>query len=528
MAVSARFLPRKDYFDFNLRVGEKLADTVLAAEFPETKLRFWNDRWAERVGLGDMVPDEKVAAFAKFRNSSHGGLPGIQTTSLAMRYHGHQFRHYNPQLGDGRGFLYAQCEDPLDHRLLDFGTKGSGQTPYSRAGDGRLTLKGAVREALATEMLEALGVVTSKTFAFFETGESLERSDEPSPTRAAVLTRLSHGHIRFGSFQRLAATGEVGLLRELLKYSIDTYFPDLRNGNAAVGIPSTQSSSSSIHLSPHSEQAPFLFLERVIERMAELAASWMIAGFVHGVLNTDNMNITGESFDYGPWRFLPFYDPAFTAAYFDREGLYSYSRQPESVYWNLEQLARALFAMAPEGDEEAWRREFVSLLEEYPRKFQAFLIPKFFKRMGLTKPSDETLAEEVFVAAFGVMKESKVPFEEFFYDWYGGALRSSDGAGATASPSGVPSEISNKYQSPAAIAFTDLMRDLLSTDRLQDLVETATLLRSEYYRRGRPESMLIDEVEAIWSDIDKNDDWSRFHSKIQNVRERGKLHGFGF
>lgn len=506
------FKPRTDYSDLNTRMSEKLADPVRAADFPETKLRFWNDRWAARVGLGGLSEAEKIAAFARFRNAEEGGLPGVQPSALAMRYHGHQFRHYNSQLGDGRGFLYAQCEDPVDHRLLDFGTKGSGQTPWSRAGDGRLTLKGAVREALATEMLEALGVTTSKTFSFFETGEKLQRNDEPSPTRAAVLTRLSHGHIRFGSFQRLAATGEIELMRELLKYSIDTYYPDLRGSGGAI---------------LNAAEEPFAFLERVIERAADLASSWMSAGFVHGVLNTDNMNITGESFDYGPWRFLPFYDPAFTAAYFDHEGLYSYSRQPESVYWNLDQLARAIFAMAPEGEEEVWQSRFVSLLEVYPAKFQSFLIPRFFKRLGLTKPSDEKLAEEVLVAALNAMKESKVPFEDFFYDWYGGALRPSDGTGATAAVGGVPSEIARKYQSPASIVFSDLMRDLLSTDRIQDRAETAALLQSPYYKRGRPESMLIDEVEAIWSDIDKNDDWSRFHAKIASLRERGKLHGYG-
>ena len=493
-------------------MGEKLADSVRAADFPETKLRFWNERWARHVGLGDLNEAEKIAAFARFKNASEGGLPGIQPSALAMRYHGHQFRHYNSQLGDGRGFLYAQCEDPVDHRLLDFGTKGSGQTPWSRAGDGRLTLKGAVREALATEMLEALGVTTSKTFAFFETGESLQRNDEPSPTRAAVLTRLSHGHIRFGTFQRLAMTSEIEVMRELLTYAIDTYFPDLRNVDGKL-------------LSV--EQEPFVFLERVTERAAELAASWMIAGFVHGVLNTDNMNITGESFDYGPWRFLPFYDPAFTAAYFDHEGLYSYSRQAESVYWNLDQLARALFAMAPEGDEAAWQERFVSLLEVYPAKFQSFLVPRFFMRLGLTKPADEKLCEEILIAAFNAMKESKVPFEDFFYDWYGGALRPSDGMGATAAAVGVASEITRKYQSPASVVFSDLMRDLISTDRLQDRSETAALLQTSYYQRGRPESMLIDEVEAIWSDIDKNDDWSRFHAKIASLRERGKLHGYG-
>src|SRR5271170_7670008 len=131
-------------------------------------------------------------------------LPGNLEKPLALRYHGHQFDVYNPALGDGRGFLFAQLQDDAG-RLLDLGTKGSGQTPWSRGGDGRLTLKGGVREVLATEMLEALGVYTSKSFSLFETGEKLTRGDEPSPTRSSVLVRLGHSHIRIGTFQRLAA-----------------------------------------------------------------------------------------------------------------------------------------------------------------------------------------------------------------------------------------------------------------------------------------------------------------------------------
>ncbi len=185
-----------------LTLGPEFYDPVEAARFPQCIPRFLNERWAERVGL---VLDEDgwERHFCRFEP-----LPDNLTEPLALRYHGHQFRVYNPEIGDGRGFTFAQLRDERD-RLLDLGTKGSGQTPYSRHADGRLTLKGGVREVLATEMLEALGVNTSKSFALFETGEALERGDEPSPTRSSVLARLSHGHIRIGTFQRLAFLGEV-------------------------------------------------------------------------------------------------------------------------------------------------------------------------------------------------------------------------------------------------------------------------------------------------------------------------------
>jgi len=165
-----------------LALGDEFYDPVEPARFPACRSRFLNRRCAERVGL-DLAEDRWPAHFCRFEQ-----LPGNLKQPLALRYHGHQFRVYNPGIGDGRGFTFAQLRDDRS-RLLDLGTKGSGQTPYSRHADGRLTLKGGVREVLATEMLEALGVNTSKSFALFETGEALERGDEPSPTRSSVLTR---------------------------------------------------------------------------------------------------------------------------------------------------------------------------------------------------------------------------------------------------------------------------------------------------------------------------------------------------
>ena len=187
-------------------IADFIADPVEAARFPSHRIRFRHDRAAGEIGLAKLNDARWIDHFGRFEP-----LPGSLPQPLALRYHGHQFRVYNPDIGDGRGFLFGQCRDGSG-RLMDLGTKGSGQTPYSRFGDGRLTLKGAVREVLATEMLEAFGVETSRTLSVIETGEALNRGDEPSPTRSAVLVRLNHGHIRIGSFQRLAA---LGLTREL-------------------------------------------------------------------------------------------------------------------------------------------------------------------------------------------------------------------------------------------------------------------------------------------------------------------------
>ena len=197
-----------------LTLGPQFYDEVAAAAFPQCIQRFVNDRAGRTVGFdGDWATH-----FCRFEP-----LPDNLLKPLALRYHGHQFRVYNPDIGDGRGFLFAQRQDDRG-RWLDLGTKGSGQTPYSRTADGRLTLKGGVREILATEMLEALGVNTSKTFALFETGENLIRGDEPSPTRSAVLTRLSHGHIRIGTFQRLAFFGETENISRLVRYCLDCLY----------------------------------------------------------------------------------------------------------------------------------------------------------------------------------------------------------------------------------------------------------------------------------------------------------------
>src|SRR3954469_839511 len=201
-----------------LELGDAFYDPVEAADFPQAILHFRNDRWAEAVGLAELSDAEWVGHFGRF-----APLESNLERPLALRYHGHQCRVYNPDIGDGRGFLFAQLRDGAG-RLLDLGTKGSGQTPYSRFGDGRLTLKGGVRELLATEMLEALGVETSKTFSLVETGEALERNDEPSPTRSAVLVRLQHSHLRIGTFQRLAYFQDAGNMAKLTDYCLRHYY----------------------------------------------------------------------------------------------------------------------------------------------------------------------------------------------------------------------------------------------------------------------------------------------------------------
>src|SRR5258705_2510003 len=335
-----------------LGLGADFYDVVEAARFPQAIPAFLNQGWAGHVGLA-LDDAEWEAHFCRFEP-----LPGNLTRPLALRYHGHQFRVYNPGIGDGRGFLFAQLRDD-GSRLLDLGTKGSGQTPYSRHADGRLTLRGGVREVLEHEMLEALGVNTSKSFALFEPGESLERGDDPSPTRSAVLTRLSHGHIRIGTFQRFAFLGDTGNIAKLTRYCLEQLYGERPSGD-------------------DKENALRLF-DLVTRATATLAASYLAAGFVHGVLNSDNINVTGESFDYGPWRFTPEWDPEFTAAYFDNRGLYAFDRQPEAIRWDLAQFAGrpSMVAGIPPPYE---------VLARGNEPFQSALIQAPLQRLGIRGP----------------------------------------------------------------------------------------------------------------------------------------------
>jgi uncharacterized protein YdiU (UPF0061 family) len=441
-----------------LELGDGFYDPVAAADFPETRLRFRNDRAAASLGLDGMSDAEWVAHFGRFA-PLEGGLP----QPLALRYHGHQFRVYNPDIGDGRGFLFAQLRDDRG-RLMDLGTKGSGQTPWSRFGDGRLTLKGGVREVLATEMLEALGVETSRSFSLIETGEALERGDEPSPTRSSVLVRLNHGHIRIGTFQRLAYLRDEDGIRRLTAYVLRHYYGEEAGQEAG-------------------EDAAVRLLDHVVRRGAKLAASYMAAGFVHGVLNSDNINVTGESFDYGPWRFAPTWDPGFTAAYFDHAGLYAFGRQPEAIHWDVMQLAVSLRLVS-----EA--EPLIAVLERFGEHYQPAVSDAILWRLGL-RPRDPESDRALVQTVEQALRGTDASIDRFFFDGFGGVLPDSYGA-----------------------AFDAVRAALAAYAPRSD--------RSHPYWRGEaPCSMLIDEVEAIWAAIDQHDDWSAFEAKIAAIREMG-------
>lgn len=490
MPVSSAYRPDPRFFD----LGPEFGDPVQAADYPQTILRLRHDRAAAEVGLETLTDAEWLEHFGRFRP-----LPG-QPGPIAMRYHGHQFRVYNPDIGDGRGFLAAQLREvpqaaplreggvrgTISPRLLDLGTKGSGQTPWSRHADGRLTLKGGVREALAAAMLESLDVPTCRILSLIETGEDLERHDEPSPTRSAVMVRLSHSHVRFGTFQRAAYFSRTDQIETLIEHARSLYHPQVAPGDV-VG-----------------------FMSAVVQASARLTAKWIAAGFVHGVLNTDNLNVTGESFDYGPWRFLPHYEPGFTAAYFDHQGLYAFARQPEAVFWNLTQLAGCLKPVMGEAGGEAGVAALTEALNGFGPAYIRELRAAFLARLGV-KSLGEAADQRLLDCTLALAREQKetLRWEPIFFDWFGGFSSAARALGG-------PRRKSYQGETFDAFRFALMEHEPDRPERLEHPMFAA----------AEPEEMLIDEVESLWSAIDRDDDWGPLKDKLARLEAAGQAWEF--
>jgi serine/tyrosine/threonine adenylyltransferase len=461
-------------------LGDDYYDMVSAAEFPTHILRWRNDRILPQIGLNPTeVEDEHfVEAFGQFQ--------GVRPF-LALRYHGYQFGEYNPQLGDGRGFLYGQVRG-VDGELYDFGTKGSGRTPYSRTADGCLTLKGGVREVLAAEMLHRMGVKTSRCLSLIETGEKLWRGDEPSPTRSSVMVRFSRSHIRFGTFERLHALGRADLIGKLLNHAIAVYYPHLGQTTAQI----------------EQKELYALFYAELVQRVATLVAQWMAAGFCHAVLNTDNMSITGESFDYGPYAFIPTYDPNFTAAYFDYSRRYSYANQPAVCYWNLEMLQYPLRMVMEQVDLEAGLAKFK---EHYREAYCGIML----NRLGLAQLSPQE-AEEIITLTLQFLSSTQMGYHDFFI-----ALRQ---------------QFDRAWREDITLIFSQL--DLELSDDCQQILENWRSLYYQYLIR-MPESemaaiaarlkqhnpttiLLRPAIESVWERITLEDDWQPFYDLVASIQ----------
>jgi uncharacterized protein YdiU (UPF0061 family) len=347
-------------FRFDNSYARDLKDFALPwrpAAVPAPKWLFFNRSLAEELGLeaAALAGDAGAALFA-------GNALPEGAEPIAQAYAGHQFGGFSPQLGDGRAVLLGEVIDRCGHRR-DIAMKGSGRTPFSRGGDGKAAVGPMLREVLIGEAMHALGIPTTRALAVVATGEPVLR-EEVLP--GAVLTRVAASHIRVGTFQFFAMRGEVERVRQLAEYTIARHDP------ALVGAPRR-----------------FLgLLENVAERQAALIAQWMNVGFIHGVMNTDNMTLSGETIDYGPCAFMEAYDPAAVFSSIDRHGRYAFGNQPEIALWNLARLAETLLPLLADEPEDA-AAQATQVLEAFPARYRGQLLRGQRAKLGLGDAGDD-------------------------------------------------------------------------------------------------------------------------------------------
>jgi uncharacterized protein YdiU (UPF0061 family) len=347
-----------------------------AAQVARPRLVKFNRELAEELGLdADALDSERGARIFAGNEIPEGAAP------LAQAYAGHQFGGFVPQLGDGRALLLGEVVDRSGQRR-DIQLKGSGPTPFSRAGDGRAALGPVLREYLIGEAMHALGIPTTRALAAVLTGEPVFRE---TALPGAVLTRVALSHIRVGTFQFFAARGEQAKVQRLADYIINRHYPELK------------------------EQAnPYLgLLERVCDKQAALVASWMHVGFIHGVMNTDNMAISGETIDYGPCAFMDHYDPATVFSSIDTYGRYAYANQPKIAQWNLARFAETLLSSLHTDRNRAVARAS-EVVNHFPQLYERHWLNGMRAKLGLLteEEADLNLATEFLTA----MESNKVDY----------------------------------------------------------------------------------------------------------------------
>lgn len=330
---------------------------------PAARLLFFNHELAAELRL-DLPSDDPAALAALF---SGNALPA-GAEPIAQAYAGHQFGQFNPQLGDGRALLLGEVID-RDGERRDIAFKGSGRTPFSRRGDGKAAVGPMLREVLIGEAMHALGIPATRALAVVATGEAVYR-ERPLP--GAVLTRVAASHLRVGTFQYFAAHGTPADVRRLADYAIARHFA----GKTTPGEPANDLSGA--------RETPYLgFLAAVAERQAALIARWMQVGFIHGVMNTDNMSIAGETIDFGPCAFMEAYDPATVFSSIDAQGRYAYAMQPHIAQWNLARLAETLLPLLAPQAEQAVALA-TQVIDAFPARYRHHWLQGMRAKLGLT------------------------------------------------------------------------------------------------------------------------------------------------
>jgi uncharacterized protein YdiU (UPF0061 family) len=324
-----------------------------------------NRRLAVQLGLDpDRLDSPEGAEILAGKRIPDGADP------IAMAYAGHQFGHFVPQLGDGRAILLGEVVD-RDRVRRDIQLKGSGPTPFSRRGDGRAALGPVLREYIVSEAMAVLGIPTTRSLAAVMTGENVVRE---TMLPGAVLTRVASSHIRVGTFQFFAARGDTEGVRRLADHVIDRHYPEVANADRPYHA----------------------LLEAVIARQAELVARWLLVGFIHGVMNTDNTSISGETIDYGPCAFMDHYDPAMVFSSIDEQGRYAYANQPRIALWNLTRFAECLLPLFSDEQDKAIS-EAQSALGDFAEAFNTAYQAGLRRKLGLfaARDGDPALAQDL-------------------------------------------------------------------------------------------------------------------------------------
>ena len=426
MSVAAR--PLIKFEDSFARELEGLHVPWEAAPVPAPRLLALNTGLAAELGVeaGALRSPEGVAVLV-------GNAPPEGATPVAQAYSGHQFGGFSPRLGDGRALLLGEVRD-VHGRLRDLHLKGSGRTPFARSGDGKAAVGPMLREYVTGEAMHALGVPTTRALAVVATGEPVARE---IMLPGAVLARVAASHLRVGTFEYAAAHGDPALVRRLADYAIARHHPDA--GEA---------------------ENPYLALfEAVVRAQASLIARWMLVGFVHGVMNTDNMTISGETLDYGPCAFMDAFDPATVFSSIDHGGRYAYGNQPVIAQWNLGRLAEAILPLL-HPDTDAAIEAATDVLRSFPERYGEHWEKGMGAKLGLAerRPEDRELTEDLLT----LMREQRVDHTSCFRALSSVARGALDPARALfADPAGFDSwaerwrgRLSSESRDPGAIAET--------------------------------------------------------------------------
>ncbi|RWZ58235.1 YdiU family protein [Halobacillus fulvus] len=373
------FTNRKTQAGWNLentykQLSESFYSTIDPNPVADPELVLLNEPLAKELGLDPASLSEDVLGGNEMPEGA---------ASIAQAYAGHQFGHLT-MLGDGRALMIGEQITPAGKRV-DVQLKGSGRTPYSRGGDGRATLGPMLREYIMSEAMHHLGIPTSRSLAVVTTGEQVRRETE---WPGAILTRVASSHLRVGTFQYARQLGEEAV-KQLADYAIDRHFPEVNESNDRY----------------------ITFFEKVVERQAELIAKWQLTGFIHGVMNTDNMTISGETIDYGPCAFMDTYDPKTVFSSIDTQGRYSYGNQPGIGEWNLARLAEALLPLFADDQEEAVKKAEHSL-SKFAKEYKKHWLSGMRSKLGLfgEEAQDEPIIEDL----LGIMEKHEADFTNTF------------------------------------------------------------------------------------------------------------------